>query len=128
MRSVKFMFIVTTVLSAGFFALTAHASEKDVHISNQSDYELSFQVNGICSNLFGVVPSYKIKTVPEKSFMEACKSNSAPCIVVIYGEKQCQGDALGMVNYYIQQNRVDLYPYSEHVSMSVSDFDLFVNR
>lgn len=110
--------------ASGFMATSAFAD--DFNVANQTKYDLSFQVNGTCSQAFGKVDSYTIKNIAESIFINACKSNTEPCEVKVYGVNLCQGEPLLMVQYYISDNFVSLHQYSADISSAVSGYNLFL--
>lgn len=114
-----------TILAASSFMATSALA--DFNISNQTKYDLSFQVNGICSQQFGKVYSWSIKNISEKTFMDACKLNAAPCEIKVYGIDSCQGEALLMVEYHVSDKNVSLYQYSSNISTGVSGYNLFLS-
>lgn len=117
--------IATILLTSSFIARSALAN--DFNVANQSKYDLSFQVNGTCSQEFGKVYSHTIKNITETTFINACKSNTAPCEVKVYGMDSCQGEPLLMAQYYISDNFVSLHSYNLDINSGVSGYDLFLS-
>lgn len=124
MKLIKIKIAAILAISS-FIATSAFAD--DFKVSNQSSYDLSFQVNGVCSQEFGKVYSHDIKNIAEATFINACKSNTEPCEVKVFGADSCQGDALIMVQYYMKDNFVSLHQYSSDIHSGVSGYNLFLS-
>ncbi len=87
------------ILCVSLVAVPFIADASDLKIANRTKFDLSFKVNNICSNGFGVIPADTIKMIAEKDFNKACESNSPICHAVVYSAPNCTGENVGGVGF-----------------------------
>lgn len=127
MKFKKIETIASFMLCASLFAMPALAKVKDVNISNDTAYTLTFSVNGICSQEFGVVDRYSMKTVTEQNFKKACKNATTPCEVVIYSSKSCEGVTFATIDYNLDTNNVEVHGHDvPRIGVGVRGYDIFL--
>jgi hypothetical protein len=108
--------------------MTTSAFADDFNISNHTRFTMSFQVNGMCSREFGTVSSYSAKTIPEKTFMTACKENTTPCDIRIYDMDACQGEMIFEVKYNLKTQDTATTNYSSEIKwIGISGYNLFLS-
>ncbi len=74
------------------------AKASDLKINNNSKYTLSFSVNNVCSNEFGVVEKFSLQIIPEARFNKICKYNPNHCEVGVYTQEKCAGkQVIGLI-------------------------------
>lgn len=73
------------------------ASADDLKVSNDSKYHLSFSVNNVCSEEFGVVKNHSVKVISDKNFKKACAYDPNHCVVKVYNAASCTGKQIGTV-------------------------------
>lgn len=128
MKIKKCMLTASIVLTTSLFAIPALANNNDLSISNHTVYNLSFTVNGRCSNDFGMVHTYSIKTIPKVLFRKACR-NSPICEVIGYTAQKCSGKQIGGVKYDFNKKAIEVFGGNvERISVSGSEFNIFFTQ
>ena len=75
------------------------ANAGDLKIANRTKFDLSFKVNNICSDKFGLVLSDTIKVIAEKDFKHECEANPKVCRTIVYKRPNCEGGSIGEVGF-----------------------------
>lgn len=138
----KIAVIASLLLSANLYAVSiyaytqgnpqghtqGHTIENDLLISNKTDFDLSFAVNGHCTKDFGTVHQFSIKTIPKVFFNKACKHNSI-CEVIAHVGKRCEGKSVGGVKYYFDMKAMEVISENvNHISVAASSYNIFFTQ
>lgn len=123
MPSKKFKFISMLLISSGFLGLSTYASADDLKISNDSRYNLSFSVNNLCSEDFGVVDSHSVKVVSHTNFNQACAYAPTNCVTKVFSKTACTGEQLATVVFDYRYGVQSLTPTG--ITTKGSGFTLF---
>lgn len=120
------MKLVTMVLCTSLATLPLVSHAGDLQIGNESNYNLSFQINSNCSDKFGVVPTGTIKVISEKDFNKECEYNPKNCVTNVYSSPHCKGSKIAEVGFDTSYGVSYLSgPTSGTVSVTGSGFNLF---
>jgi hypothetical protein len=109
MKFIKTKIGFLVLIGSSFLGHSALANAKDLKMSNDSKYQLSFSINNVCSEEFGVLESHSINVIPEKEFAKACAYNPTHCFSKVYNQPNCTGKHFANLgfdtssgNYYIR--------------------------
>lgn len=89
------------MLCVSLIAVPFIADAGNLTIVNRTKFDLSFKVNNICSDDFGMIPANKMKIIAEKDFNKACESNPSICSAIVYSAPNCNGENVGEVGFNI---------------------------
>ncbi len=123
MKFSKTKIIPLFLIGASFLGLSTSVSADDLKISNDSKYDLSFSINNICSEEFGVIENRSVKLIPEASLKRACVYNSNKCETKVYNSAFCSGKQIGTVEFDTNYGVVGLYPIE--FTIKGNSFNLF---
>lgn len=93
------MKLVNMIVSASLIVLPLLANADDLKIANNTNYDLSFRINNVCSNGFGIVPVHTIKVIPEKDFNKECEYNPKSCFATVYSRTNCTGKNIAEIGF-----------------------------
>ena len=118
---------INKIISTSLIAIPLIANAGDLKITNDTNFDLSFKINKLCSDGFGNVNSQTIKIVSESTLKKACAFNPKFCALTVYNKANCGGKDFAKLGLdtrdgviYIRVGGNDSVP----VSVSASAFDL----
>lgn len=120
MKCSKTKTIPLFLIGSALLGLSMAASADDLKLSNDSKYDLSFSINNICSQEFGVLDAHSVKIIPEASFKKVCESN---CDIKVYNSASCAGKQIAMVEFDTKSGVTSLHPIE--FTVKSNGFNLF---
>lgn len=84
------------------------ANANSVSVSNNTDQEYSFKINGVCLYHARVKP-FEVKTWSHKDFADVCGEN---CEIVVYGKYCDEGEVLATIQSKNYATSIDIYQKS----------------
>lgn len=123
MKFNKIKFISMLLIGSGFLGFSTLASADDLKVSNDSKYDLSFSVNNVCSEEFGVVDNHSVKVISDENFKKVCAYDSNNCVAKVYNGVSCTGKQIGTVAFDTGYGVQGLYPTG--ITIKGSGFNLF---
>lgn len=123
MKLNKIKLISALFIGLNFLGLSTFASAKDLKISNDSKYDLSFSINNICSEQFGIVENHSVKVISEANFKKACAYDPNQCEVQVYNAASCAGKKVAAVVFDANNGVIGLY--SMEIITKANGFNLF---
>jgi hypothetical protein len=123
MKFNKIKFISMLIIGSGFLVSSTFANADDLKVSNASKYDLSFSVNNVCSEEFGVVDNHSVKAISDTNFKKACAYDSNNCVAKVYNATSCTGKQIGTVVFDTNYGVQGLHPTG--ITMKGSGFNLF---
>lgn len=81
--------IPSILLFTGFLVLPFIANAGDFQITNHTKKRISFKINHVCSNDFGIIRARKSKVIPDVNFRAACSYDRENCIADVYQSGNC---------------------------------------
>lgn len=119
-------FITALATSACILAIPLQAQAHHLAISNNTPNQLSFSVNNTCSEDFGTVSAYDIKTISEETLNRVCANYASTCEIIGYDEKNCSGKPLGGLRY-LSEHSFDVFSGGGKISVTATESSLFYN-
>lgn len=98
------------IIGSGVLGLSTFARADDLKVSNNLKNDLSFSINKICSNEFGVANHHSIKIISEANFNKACSYNPGSCEAKVYNAPSCMGKQVATVVFDTSYGVQGVYP------------------
>ena len=92
------MNVIQKFALAALLTMPLLGNAADLNISNETDFDLTFRINHVCSDAFGISPMHDIKIISEANLKNGCAANPSHCIATVYDHANCAGKKLGDFN------------------------------
>ena len=123
------MKLINMIICASLAATPLLTNAGDLKISNNSKYDLSFEINHVCANAFGVIPTGTIKVIREKDFNKACEYMPKYCVTNVYSKANCEGSPIAQIGFDTTYGVSYLSgSTSTPLTLSGNGFNLFLPR
>lgn len=119
------LFSITTISFAAP-GIAIYDSSLDLKFSNSTKYNLTFSINGSCSNEIGVINRRSIQIIKHDYLNNACDKNLSLCEIQVYPTDNCSGSKIAtIVMDFSGARSIELHSDKYNIS-SNGKFDLFL--
>lgn len=127
MKLTKLKTISTFIASASLFGMSFAANADNLNVSNSLSTDLSFKINGTCSQEFGIVKSQTVKVIPEADFNKVCSYAPETCDAQVYFSAYCGGGIIALIVFNTKHGVQDIKVLSD-IKVIGNGFNLFFEK